>query len=289
MDVKNFIDLHVHIGPELLPRKFTVPSIIEAERGKIRGMALKSHFFPTIPLIKSVNIPENLMLLGSLTLNAYQGGLNPDIIYASAKLSKNPLLVWFPTINSETFLKRSEYEIPPEWVSENFKSRKSSEVKTIKIVDDKNNLLPDTIAVLKEIKRNNCILLTGHLSGQESKILVDAALVIGINKIIITHPIYQRIDMPISMQRELTQNNGVYVEQSYSMYSIDKIPIEKIAMQIKEVGAKNCIITSDVGQVSSPPPSQALKEFCNLLQKQDISENDLKLMGAVNPRKLLEF
>ncbi|MBI2085208.1 MAG: hypothetical protein HYT71_01710 [Candidatus Aenigmarchaeota archaeon] len=50
-----------------------------------------------------------------------------------------------------------------------------------------------------------------------------------------------KIGMPISVQKELAKNKGVYIEQCYSMYSIDKISMEKIAEQIKKIGAEKCI------------------------------------------------
>lgn len=287
MDVKNFIDLHVHVGPEVLPRKYTVRKIIKEQTGKIRGMALKNHFYPTIPLIKSED-ESDLILIGSVTLNNYVGGLNPDAIYASAKLSSKPIIVWFPTINAENFLKKSKYEIPPEWVGKGFKSRLSTEVKGIKIIDGNGKLTEETKTVLKAIKDNNCILATGHVSWEEAKVLVIEACKIGIRKIIVTHPVYQLIDMPIKVQKELAEYDGVYIEQNYAMYSIDKIPIEKIAEQIKAIGAEKCIITSDMGQIISPSPSEALEKFTELLKQQGITEEELRLMGEKNPRKLIE-
>ncbi len=287
MDVKNFIDLHVHIGPEVLPRKYTVGKIVKEQTGKIKGMALKNHFYPTMPLIKSEEESE-LILVGSVTLNNYLGGINPDVVYASAKLSSKPIIVWFPTINAENFIKRSKYEIPPEWVGKWFKSRLSSEVKGIKIIDRKGKLTEKTKSVLKAIKDNNCILATGHISWEEAKVLVIEAYKIGIRKIIVTHPIYQLIDMPIEVQKELAEYNGVYIEQNYAMYSIDKISIEKIAEQIKSICAEKCIISSDMGQITSPSPSEALEKFTELLKQQGISEDDLRTMGEENPRKLLE-
>ncbi len=287
MNVKNFIDLHVHIGPEVFPRKYTIGKIIKEQTGKIKGMALKNHFYPTMPLIKSEE-ESDLILIGSVTLNNYLGGLNPDVIYASAKLSSKPIIVWFPTINAENFLKRSKYEIPPEWVREGFKSRLSGEVKGIRIID-KNGELTDTASnVLKAIKENNCILATGHVSWEEAKVLVIEANRIGIRKIIVTHPIYQLIDMPIEVQKELVKYDGVYIEQNYAMYSIDRIPIEEIAKQIKSIGSEKCIISSDVGQVTSPSPSEALEKFIELLKQQGITEEELRIMGEKNPRRLLE-
>lgn len=291
MEIKNFIDLHVHIGPEILPRKFTVQTLVEAEQGKLSGMALKSHFYPTIPLIKSIGDNDirdatKLILIGSVTLNNYVGGLNPDAIYASAKLSTLPIIVWFPTINAQNFLDNSEYEIPPEWVGNGFVSRLSKNVKGITVLKD-GKLSLDALEVLQAIKENNCILATGHLAANEAALLVRKAVERGIKRIIITHPIYQRIDMNIKLQQELTRFEGVYVEHNYAMYLVDKIPLTEIAKQIKLVGAEKCIISSDLGQVNNPSPSAGLKEFCRLLLEEGITKAELKVMGEINPRKLL--
>ncbi len=109
----------------------------------------------------------------------------------------------------------------------------------------------------------------------------------GITKIIVTHPIYQRIAMPLEVQQELARKEGVYIEQCYSMYLIDDIPLKEIAMQIKAIGAEKCLLTSDMGQINSPSPSQAIKTFTELLKEQGITEQELMVMGEVNPRKLL--
>ena len=65
------------------------------------------------------------------------------------------------------------------------------------------------------------------------------------------------------------------------------MPIEKIAEQIKYVGADNCILSSDMGQINSPAPSEALKKFTELLNQEGITEEELKIMGEQNPRKLI--
>lgn len=286
MDVKKFIDLHVHIGPEVLPRRFIVSSLIKKQEGKVRGIALKNHFYPTMPLIKGGKKSE-LILIGSVTLNNYLGGLNADAIYASAQLSERPIIVWFPTINAENFLRRSTYEIPLEWVGKGFKSRLSKEVKGIRIIDNQGKLTKEAKKVLAAIKENNCILATGHVSWQEAQVLVREASKEGIKKIIVTHPIYQLIDMPVNVQKELAEYEGVFMEQNYAMYTIDNIAIGKIADQIKKIGAEKCILTSDMGQVKNPTPSEALEAFTELLKQQGISEKELRIMGEENPRKLL--
>lgn len=295
MDIKKFVDLHVHIGPEVLPRRFTVKTLVEEERGKIKGLGLKSHFYPTMPLIKSFPEGENQeetqkqnpLLIGSLTLNNYIGGLNPDAIYASAKLSSRPIIVWFPTINAEQFLSSSRYEIPPEWVGEGFTSRLSSTIKPVRVTTQENKLTPQALNAVKSIKNNNCILATGHISWKEAVVLVNKSLEVGVKKIIVTHPIYQKIDMPIIIQKKLAENKEVFIEQSYSMYAIDKIPMDLIVKQIKAVNPKNCIITSDTGQQGNPSPSEALKRFVSLLQSQGVDQESIEEMGITNPSSLI--
>ena len=47
--VRAGFDLHVHVGPDILPRKYTARKLMEEEKGKIRGLGLKAHSFPTLP------------------------------------------------------------------------------------------------------------------------------------------------------------------------------------------------------------------------------------------------
>jgi hypothetical protein len=288
MNIKKFIDLHMHIGPEIIPRRFTLPQLIEEEQGRITGIGVKNHFYQTTPIINTLDVTNKPLIIGSVVLNNYVGGLNPDVVYSTAKLSERPIIVWFPTINAENFLKKSKYEIRPEWAAGKFKSRLSKDVKGIRVIDSSMNLNPMAKKVLREIKDNDCILATGHLSWQEAKTLVYEALAMGIDRIIITHPMYQLINMPMEIQKELANNKGVYLEHSYSMHLIDGIPIKAIAESIKEAGPEKCIISSDVGQVNRPSPSRALAEFTRLLKSNGIENDSLTMMGETTPKKLIQ-
>jgi len=285
--IRNSIDLHVHIGPEIIPRKYTVESLDKAERGRLYGAVLKNHFYPTSYLIKSTNV-KNIKLFSSIVLNNSVGGLNKEAVYNASLVSDSPLVVWFPTINAEQFLKQSEYEIPPEWVGGSLKNfRKANSINSLRVLDKNNKLGPKALEVLEMIKSTNSILATGHISWQESVALIKKAEGLGIEKIIITHPIYQRIDMPVKVQKQLVLL-GAKIELCYSMYSIDKIPMEKIAEQIKAVGSNNCVLSSDVGQKFSQAPSKALYDFASKLLNLDITLRDLEVMLVKNPRMLLD-
>ena len=156
----------------------------------------------------------------------------------------------------------------------------------IRLLDRANKLTSATIAVLNAIKQTDAILATGHVSWQESRVLIKKAANIGIKRIIVTHPIYQRVAMPMTVQKELARL-GAKIEQCWSMWKIDNIAIKEIANQIKSLGAVNCIITSDSGQSFSPPPYEALYDFCMALFKENISFRELKTMCVTNPKKLI--
>jgi hypothetical protein len=289
--VQQAIDLHVHIGPEIVPRKFTLPQLIAYEAGKLKGVGVKNHFFPTAAMDAGVAKSAKPFVIASVALNRYVGGFNADIVRASAELSKRPIIVWFPTVHAEKFLKSQQFEIPKEWIGEKrrtvLKLRSAKSIAALRIFDERGRIRKDVQAVLNAIEECGAILATGHLSWAESRELVRfAAEKVGIKKIIVTHPIYQQINMPIEIQKELAEL-GAFMEQCYSMHSIDGIPVAGIAKQIKAVGAENCILSSDVGQVFSKSPSESLIEFISLLERESITEKEIKRMLIENPNKLI--
>lgn len=290
--LKQAIDLHIHIGPEIIPRKFMLSELLDYEKGKLKGVGVKNHFFSTAAMGIAVCKSDEPFVVNSVVLNHYVGGFNPDIIRASAELSRRPIIVWFPTLHSKKFLRSQKNEIPFEWIdskiTEKFKLRLTKNIKALSAFNSKGTIAEGVENVLCAIKKYDAILATGHLSWEESRKLVKFAVdKVGIEKIIITHPIYQKIDMPIEIQKELV-DLGALIEHCYSMYSIDKTPMDKIAKQIKEVGAKNCILSSDVGQLFSKSPSESLADFIFLLEQEGIIEREIREMLIDNPTKLIK-
>lgn len=279
------VDLHMHVGPEIIPRKFNVSELIKSQQGKLKAIAIKSHFYPTTAFYRPKSADS--FIIDSITLNNYVGGFNADAVITTAQAAKGSIIVWFPTISAKNFLQNEKYEIPEEWVGGRLKNnRLSKDINQLSTLDDEGNIKAEVKKVLKAIKNYNCILATGHISWQESAKLVEVAQQeFGITKIIITHPVYQLIRMPLRVQKKLARS-GAFIEQCYSMYSIDQIPITKIARQIKAIGADRCILSSDVGQKFSPNPSEALTSFADLFVREGISKKELWLMSVINPAEI---
>jgi len=292
--VKKAYDLHFHIGPDILPRRFNVEDLVKEETGKIRGIALKAHSFPTMTYItESQHDQKDITLIGSITLNYFMGGFNPSAIYASAMMSKEmPIIVWFPTIHAENHLinNKSEYEIPPEWVKDpSFKPRPKTDLKAIKVTNWANRPIRKANLVLDVIQEMGCILATGHINWQEAERISLEALDRGI-RVIVTHPLQKDIAMPIGVQKKLA-DKGAFIEYCYIMYldrdNTNDYPLEKQAEYIKDIGIDQCVLTSDGGQIGNPSSSQCMTEMIKLLSEHEISLNDLKKMVVDNPGKIL--
>ena len=52
---------------------------------------------------------------------------------------------------------------------------------------------------------------------------------------------------------------------------------------IREVGAKSCILSSDMGQVGNPLHPDGLVAFFTSLRKEGVSQSDIDMMSKTNP------
>jgi len=109
-------------------------------------------------------------------------------------------------------------------------------------------------------------------------------------KVIITHPNQKDIAMPLRTQKDLAKK-GAYIEHCYVMYldrdNKDDYPLDEMADKINEVGADQCILSSDAGQMGNPCPSESLKEFVKLLLKEGITKSQFEKMLIKNPETIL--
>src|SRR6266699_2022757 len=97
--VRGAYDLHVHTGPDLLPRSATDLELAYRcrERG-LAGFVIKSHYMPTAPRAETVRrLVPDINVLGSVVLNTAVGGMNPVAVEIAARAGAR--LVWMPTFD----------------------------------------------------------------------------------------------------------------------------------------------------------------------------------------------
>jgi len=270
------VDLHVHIGPEPIERKYRARelSILAARESAIFGT--KNHFFPTAYLTEG--LPG---LVGSIVLNESVGGLNPSAVYSAASVFRDPIIVWMPTISATT--NRSPGLVPKEWGRNSLPRNARETLLRISPLEKSGKLSENAKRTLDAVLETRGILATGHLGFREAKAVVEFASDIGIRKIIATHPMYGPQGFSLEEMRELS--GKCFVEISASMETIDGIPAGELRKVIDYVGTRRCILTSDYGQVKSPDPVSGIFSFARRL---GLGGTSLRKLSLENPMKLIK-
>ena len=261
------VDTHYHVGPELIPRRYDVVGLAEAVAGCGATVVLKNHTYSTAPLAALARARFGARLIGSVVLNRFVGGLNPDAIVGA--LSGNhsrvedpsttgddpPLVVWMPTVHACSHLKILGRAFDSRWHGEReagVASEPQAEA-AVEVFDDELRPAPGLAAVLKLMARHGCRLATGHLAAAEILRLVPLALEAGVPGVLITHPHYPSVELGDEDLCRLTQDPRVFVEHCFAIHTIEGVPMERIASSIRATGPDQVVVSSDFGQVCSDP------------------------------------
>ena len=123
--VSGAIDLHVHCGPEGIPRRYDPVSLAtHIGESPVDSAVMKSHVINTSNWAEIAHRSTGVHLYGSIVLNHYVGGINPMAVRGALGPSHDgdPYLkvVWLPTVHANShvsaYKERGEkYDIPPEW------------------------------------------------------------------------------------------------------------------------------------------------------------------------------
>jgi hypothetical protein len=140
---------------------------------------------------------------------------------------------------------------------------------------------------LELIKKHDLILATGHLDRQETLTIVERAHAMGIRRIIMTHPLFQATELDPETMAGMWTRYGAYSELCFSNLAMDHLTYTQYLAVIEAVGSQGVLLSSDVGQIFSPPVSEALLEFFNELQKRGVTEDYITEMAVLNPNRLV--
>jgi len=295
------MDLHVHVGPEFLARRYDPFTIAEEAHEAGFGCVLKNHFVPTTSLAAQARLHRPVTILGSVTLNYTVGGLNPQAIRAAQSTNKTdhtkacpdpmPFVVWMPTIHAESHLAHNDrLDMVPGWGVDERYCQFFPPGTGITIWGPggaDTELLPAIYDIFDLIKAYDLILATGHLSGPEVKVLVKKAYEQGLRRIIVTHPFFGATELSTNEQAALAELDGVYIEHCYSNLQMDRIPIERYVEAIRAVTPSRVILSSDLGQLHTPPVAEGLDHFMQALQAHGVCRDDLLVMLVENPHRLI--
>lgn len=271
------IDIHAHADPDdTSKRPRSIDALDLAKLAKARGMrgfVLKNHYQPTAGMAYVVRkaVP-GIEVFGMLVLNRTVGGINPAAVEYFARTQGGwGRIVSMPTEDSENQVRYDKANRPFVRIAAN------------------GQLLPDVKEVLGLIARNNLALATGHSSAEEDLLLVREAHNMGVQKIVVTHPMGRAIAMSIPQMQEAARLGAFLEITTYQRTTSNKPPLttEDHVKVLRGVGIEHFILSSDTGQEGNPLHPDALATLFTTLREQGFTQAEIDRMSKQNPATLL--
>ena len=288
--VRGAYDLHVHIAPDVPPRRIDDRTLAErfAELG-LAGFALKSHYTSTAERAQVVSaLFEDVEVVGTLTLNRAVGGMNALAVEIAAR--EYARIIWMPIVDSPAETAgRTEPEGDdkvPQWARLQHELRSLGlSVDPVHVTGPDGRLLPETRDVLEAIARHGLILATGHLGRDDTFAIVDAALEEDIADIVVTHPEFPCQDFSIEDQQALAER-GCLVERCLSTPLSGKTTWEHVLEGVRAVGIERSLFSSDCGNPDYPPVEDGLALWADRLLEGGFDEDETREMIVTQSRRL---
>lgn len=274
--LRNAWDLHTHASPDIVDRACDAFELAAAcRRAGMRGVVLKSHLGSTAMAARLVaGSAKNLKVLGSVTLNAFVGGLNPAAVEAALRLGA--AVVWLPTVHAAHHLKRigkSPYG-PHAGIS---------------ILAGNGRLKGEVHEIAELVAKRGAALGTGHSSPREiMRLHKELRARLPRLKLFVTHVLYSTPDLsPIELSR--LADRRTWLELAYHSVSPASgvAPPRRAAAAIKALPKARWVLTSDAGQKNNPLPPRALEAFARLLRREGIPAEKLSRMVTTSPAALV--
>jgi hypothetical protein len=288
--VQGAFDLHVHIAPDVPPRRIDDVSLARrfVELG-LAGFALKSHYTSTAERAQVVSgVVPGVRVVGTLALNRAVGGMNPLAVEIAAR--EGARIVWLPTVDSpaETAGRREPQpgDKVPQWARLQHELRALGlGVEPVEVTGPDGELLPETRDVLRTVARHGLVLATGHLDREDTFALVDAAFEEGVTEVVITHPEFPCQNFSLDDQRELAAR-GCLLERCLSTPLSGKTSWEHVFDGVRAVGPERTIFSSDCGNPEYPAVEDGLALWADRLLEAGFDEDEVREMIVGGSRRL---
>ena len=267
------MDIHVHCAPDpkVERRGSAIDMAQQAREMGMLGMVFKSHEFPTHPMAYTASqaVP-GITLIGGVSLDLEVGGLNPMAVESTAKVGGR--VVWMPTYSARA--------------DRQHKGLNGG----IYLLDDQGKLLPEVYSILELVKSYDMVVATGHISTQESMVLVAEARNLGIERVVVTHATTMSFWTGMTLEDMQTlASMGAYIEHCLHvlMPLTYHLPPKELVNTITSIGPDKCIVSTDFGQDFHPMPAEGLRMGIATLLKAGLEEVEVGMLVKDNPCRLL--
>jgi hypothetical protein len=284
--LRGAIDVHIHAAPDIVPRLLNDFELAGAAHAAgMAAIVLKSHHMLTADRaqIAQKAFPD-VKVFGGLALNLPAcGGLNPEAVKVAIRMGAK--VIWLPTLSAANHIEKTRTHVTGNLgiMSQGFKPQ------PVCVVGDNGAIVPELVEIFTLIAEADIILATGHLSVPEIKAVVDAAVAIGVRKVLVNHPELWLIGMSIENQRELAVAGAMMEVCARSATAPGHADLSPriLAERIMAVGAEHVVMATDYGQVDSPAAPDGMHWYIEQMLECGLPAADLERMVRTNPARLL--
>jgi len=190
-------------------------------------------------------------------------------------------VVWFPTFDADNHVKH--FKDAPEG---------------IKVLGADAKVLPAVRDVLKICAEQKLVVHTGHLSPSEALAVIEAGHDMGVDRMVVTHAQFEVVNMSFDQMKkaagmgaklELCAMGPLMGPEAHLawMRHWRRVKVEETAAAIKEIGAQNFVLATDLGQTGNPSPADGLQLFVTELMKAGVSKDQITAAGRETAGKML--
>jgi hypothetical protein len=286
--IRGAIDLHVHVGPDVIPRRVDdIDLAREFQRHRLDGFVIKSHYIPTAVQAATVNrVVPDVRVAGAITLNHSVGGLNPAALEVAARLGAR--VVWMPTVDAANEWSGRRPDSPaPAWGAfhERLMARPGYPA-PISLLDGEGRLTDEVEQCLEVVAAYDMVLATGHVGRDEIFALARRAREVQVTSVLVTHAEFPSVNLSPDDQVELVRL-GALVEHCYTTAFTGKTTWDAVFENLRATGPEGAVVSTDLGQAANPPVADGLADFADRLLAAGFTHDDVRTMAVVNPARLL--
>ena len=281
------VDIHCHIDFEFSvkerKREPEFQWLPKAEAMGMRGVVLKSHWWPTVNVVPYIlaSVQTNVAVWSSVALNITAGGPNPCVIEACAELGGK--MVFLPTWSARNDVERKGFS---NRIKSYYENHAQLENPNYYFLGEKGKLIPRGREIIECCKVHDLTLGMGHVSWQESLAFIEAARDMGFNRIVINHAHSHIIAMPLDAMKRAA-DMGAFVEVCWNALAPGRMDSPELVKQLRAVGLRQVIASTDYFRPYSPNPAELFRMFLGMLHEGGLSKEEVKQVACSNPARLM--
>jgi hypothetical protein len=248
----SFIDVHYHAGPDAFIRRHGVMETGRRYAAANGWVVLKNHLGCTAAQAWEAR-QEGLPVSGSVVLNEIAGGLDFRVVQRSLSHhgdSPTRLIVHLPTVTGRVHQSRLRRQTGHPILD-------SHPIQPLTVSRD-GQLSAQTLDILRMASDYPIVVSTGHASGEEVQLLVEAAIRLNVPRLMLNQPANPLTGLDAQALLQVAQAHMVYCEQTALTYLLGYQTWEDFSNVLRDV--PRALYSSDLGQTSQPDITQWLQD-----------------------------